>query len=165
MFDQRCVCKILDQRLQKKLQFFSQDEKYVGWTFWRWGGANLRILFLWGTYARESRRKNIFHVFSKCWLMLPSVQKKNHHRSPWIGVFALFHCTTSMPWSQISLPRGTIFLKFLCIWTMANLQTFVLTITSTKSAPLLKIFNANVYPTFWAVTSALGPGSSARGWP
>ena len=31
--------------LQKKLQFSSQDEKYVGWTFWRWGGANLRIPF------------------------------------------------------------------------------------------------------------------------
>ena len=29
----------------EKLQFSSQDEKYVGWTFWRWGGANLRISF------------------------------------------------------------------------------------------------------------------------
>ena len=62
--------------LQKKLQFSSQDEKYVGWTFWRWGGANLRTSFLWGTCATESRKKSIFHVFSKCWLMLPSVQKK-----------------------------------------------------------------------------------------
>ena len=53
--------------LQKKLQFSSQDEKYVGWTLWRWGGANLRISFLWGTCARESRKKSIFHVFSKCY--------------------------------------------------------------------------------------------------
>ena len=37
--------------LQQKLQFSSQDEKYVGWTLWRWGGANLRISFLWGTFA------------------------------------------------------------------------------------------------------------------
>ena len=37
--------------LQKKLQFSSQDEKYVGWTFWRWGGANLRISFFWGIFA------------------------------------------------------------------------------------------------------------------
>ena len=36
---------------QEKLQFSSQDEKYVGWTCWSWGGADLRIPFMWGTSA------------------------------------------------------------------------------------------------------------------
>ena len=37
-----------------KLQFSSQDEKYVGRICWSRGGANLRIPFLWGTSAGES---------------------------------------------------------------------------------------------------------------
>ena len=38
----------------EKLQFSSQDEKYVGRICWSRGGANLIIPFLWGTSAGES---------------------------------------------------------------------------------------------------------------
>ena len=44
--------------LQKKLQFSSQDEKYVGWTCWSSGGANLRIPFLWGGNESELNELN-----------------------------------------------------------------------------------------------------------
>ena len=138
---------------QKKLQFSSQDEKYVGWTCWSSGGANLRIPFLWGTSAFHRQlqtspqtiknqsaaapqtaiglklaQNGEFYLLFKSSVTMALAGEVSHNsltappspphreKSLWRLVLSL-DCiaeerASSMPWSQVSLPRGTIFFNF-----------------------------------------------------